>query len=302
MISMKKVIITGANSFIGKALIQELSKDDYIIYAVVRDLTKTRLINSSKISIVQSELAEYKDLDKKIREKCDYYISLAWEGTRGEARNNHDLQKSNLTYSVDGVNAAIRLNCRTIISAGSQAEYGIHYDIISEETQCNPETEYGLRKLEFYNYLMAESKGLGFAFKEPRFFSLYGPGDYEGTLVMSTLNKMIRNLPCEFSKADHKWNYLYIDDAALAIKHLMETECENGAYNVASYDTRPLKEFIYEMYSISQSASLLSFGDNRGDYTGPSLIPSIEKITNTTRWAPGKLFVAGITDILHFIE
>lgn len=53
---------------------------------------------------------------------------------------------------------------------------------------------------------------------EPRFFSLYGPYDFEGTLVMSTLKKLMGNEPCDLTKCIQQWDFLYIDDAIEALR------------------------------------------------------------------------------------
>ena len=48
-------------------------------------------------------------------------------------------------------------------------------------------------KLKFYEYAKSYCREHNCCLIEPRFFSLYGPGDFSGTLIMSTLNKMMKN-------------------------------------------------------------------------------------------------------------
>lgn len=84
---MKKVIVTGASGFIGKALVKRLLKDNVEVWAIVRDRKKLDNIEiTPKLKIIESELKEYKNLEGKINEKnFDIFIHLAWDGVYGES-------------------------------------------------------------------------------------------------------------------------------------------------------------------------------------------------------------------------
>ena len=75
---MKKVIVTGASGFIGKALVKRLLKDNVEVWAIVRDKKKLDNIEiTPKLKIIESELKEYKNLEGKINEKnFDIFIDV----------------------------------------------------------------------------------------------------------------------------------------------------------------------------------------------------------------------------------
>lgn len=74
---MKKVIVTGASGFIGKALVKRLLKDNVEVWAIVRDKKKLDNIEiTPKLKIIESELKEYKNLEGKINEKILIYLSI----------------------------------------------------------------------------------------------------------------------------------------------------------------------------------------------------------------------------------
>ena len=243
---MKQVLITGATSFIGQNLINSLV-DDYKIIAVVR-------VNSPKItilpvhknlSIVQLSMNEYEKLFQILNIKNLYaFIHLAWNGTRGSDRSNEIMQEENYKNSILALKAAEQLGAKIFMSAGSQAEYGQVNSVITEGTMPEPTTAYGKNKLKFYEYGMKFCSERPIKFLEPRFFSLYGIGDYQGTLIMSMLDKMLKNEPCDLTDCTQKWNFLNIKDAVNGMKILIENEdVKPGAYNFASNDTRALKLF-----------------------------------------------------------
>lgn len=302
---MRNIVVTGATSFIGVNLIKELLLKDVRIYAVVRpDSPKIKLLpRTSKIVIVQADMDNYNRLSNHIHEPCDCLIHLAWNGTRGASRMDKTLQSKNYKYSMEALGAALKTGCNTFISAGSQAEYGNHNTLITEESTCCPNTEYGIQKFRFYKDALKICKENNMHFKESRYFSLYGHGDYEGTLVMSTLKKMLHNETCEFTESKQTWDFLYITDAVKGIEKLIETDCPDGAYNFGSGLSRTLKDYIEEMSQITQSRSKLIFGAIPYPSTGiVSIQPCIDKITSETGWFPKTTFNDGILNIIESMK
>lgn len=297
---MKCILITGATSFIGLNLLNYLL-NDYQIIAVVRPNSQKleNLPVNVNLSVAELNLEEYDKLPLIITENIYGFIHLAWNGTRGADRENIEMQKLNYKFSISALHSAVKLNANIFMSAGSQAEYGLQNNIITEDTVPKPVTAYGKSKLKFYKYSMEFCKNNNIKFVEPRFFSLYGAGDYKGTLIMSMLDKMLKNEPCDLTDCMQKWNFLNIKDAVAGMKFLLENEqVKSGAYNFASNDTRELKSFLFEMKDIADSKSLLNFGaiphNDSGKY---GINPDISKLLNTG-WQPKVSFKDGIREII----
>lgn len=300
---MNKIIITGVTSFIGVSLINELIKRDVKIYAVIRPNSHrvNLLPSSNKISIIQVDMSDYEKLDSYIHESCDCFVNLAWDGTRGSGRMNKEIQLENFNGAIKAVNSALRLKCKKFISAGSQAEYGSHNCIISEETPSQPITEYGKQKLRFYEYATRLCCKTKMRFIEPRFFSLYGPGDFESTLISSTIQKMLKNEDCEFTEATQIWDFLYIKDAIDALLCLIESDHADGIYNFANGGSRQLHDFIMEMKQICNSNSNLYFGSIPYKSEGKvDLFADVSKLKKETNWTPKTDFKDGIIEVISF--
>ena len=297
---MKSILVTGATSFIGINLIKEILKE-YKVIAVVRPNSEkiTLLPASDNLSIFELEMKDYYRLPSLIKKPIYAIVHLSWAGTRGIDRNNIELQEQNFKYSISALHSAAKLKAKVFMSAGSQAEYGLQNEIISENTVPKPVTAYGKSKLKFYEYGIEFCKNNNIKFVEPRFFSLYGVGDYEGTLIMSMLAKMVKNEPCNLTDCTQKWNFLNIKDAVAGMKLLLECEqVKSGAYNFASNDTRELKSFLFEMKNITNSKSKLNFGaishNDSGKY---GINPDITKLLNTG-WQAKVSFEDGIMEII----
>ena len=234
---MKHIVVTGATSMIGAALIEECMKHDTEVYAVVRVSSgkQSRLPSGPKLHLVDCDLENLDRLSEKIPEKCDTFYHIAW-GNTGEARNKStELQSRNIFYTLQAVRAAAELGCRRFIGAGSQAEYGpMDVEKISPDSPVNPSTPYGASKLAAGHLAGMLCRELGMECIWPRIFSVYGKYEKETTMVASGLRKMLAGEPTEFTPAMQRWDYLYSRDAGRAFYLIGEKGKGGSVYCVGS--------------------------------------------------------------------
>lgn len=300
---MKKAIITGANSFIGRRLCRKLAANDYHVYAIVRrNFSHKEIFDGiNSITLIELDMAEYGMLKDRITEKCDLGVLLAWNGTRGVLRDNVHLQHENYNNSILGAENMIALGCETIVTAGSQAEYGINKSLekITERTECKPNTEYGKAKLKLYQELDRFCENRKVRLIEPRYFSLYGPDDSEKTMIISMIRNMLSNRSCDLTECIQQWDFMFIDDAVDLLFELIETKEASGAFNFGSGVSKPLKEYVYEMYRLTRSSSKLHFGAVPYPVTGMvHTNPSIEKLKQYVKDIHVRSFAEGIQAVI----
>lgn len=301
---MKKAIVTGANSFIGYRLCKILEGQGYFVYAVIRSDNQNNLHLSSlkNISIIYEEMKNYKNLADLIGDSCDVGVALAWDGTRGSSRDDAQKQSDNYVYSMECIQSFIRAGCSVVVTAGSQAEYGSWNSSVrlSEEVLCRPNTEYGKYKLKLYEDAMSLCCKKHVRLIEPRFFSLYGPDDYEGTMIISIISDMLNNRVCKLTQCVQQWDFLYIDDAVEALYRLIECGSSRGVYNFGYGKARELKEYVLLMHKLTESHSLLEFGAIPYPATGMvNTNPSIEKLCTEINWQPQIPFEEGILKVIN---
>lgn len=303
---MKQIILTGATSFIGRHLTEHLLRNgDYCVFAIVRPgFDPQRLPQSAgcmgRMEILELDLQEYGRIPELVPAACDAYFSFAWEGTRGKARDDGKLQTENYRYSMEGIRAALKLGCRKVFTAGSQAEYGRMQGMTDEHAPCMPDTAYGKAKLRLCMDAAGCCREYGVSFFEPRFFSLYGEDDNPKTMLLSILQAMLENKPCRLTACVQEWDFLHIEDAVRGLKLLLEKECADGIYNFASGDTRILKEFVEEMYQITQSESRLEYGAVPYPPQGMvSMRPCVHRLRSETGWRPEISFPEGVRRIIQ---
>ncbi|MPM40687.1 GDP-6-deoxy-D-mannose reductase [bioreactor metagenome] len=302
---MKNVLITGATSFIGVHLINECINNNCRVIAVVRPNSEKiiRLPKSNLITIIETDMERIEDLVDKIRHvKVDVFYHLAWDGVRGDCRNDTTLQDKNYMCSINAMDVAKQLGCSRFIGTGSQAEYGTCIGSIDESYPTNPVSEYGKAKLKTYKTLKAIAKENDIKFLWARIFSVYGIYDYEGTLVMSALSKMKKNEAVQLTECTQSWDFIYVEDVARIMYLLSNINCEEGIYNIASGETRKLKDFVIAMKEVSKSTSELHFGAIPYSSEGViSFEPRVDKLKRNLGYTCRTKFEDGIDKILKFI-
>lgn len=293
---MKNIFVTGATGFVGQYAVRELLDAGWCVYAAVRPQSKkTSLLPASpNLHVVEGTMADDASILPRLPERPDAILHLAWQGTRGRLRLDERLHQESLRDSLAFVQVADALGVPCFMSAGSQAEYGQQAGVIREDTEPQPLTPYGTCKLTFYQHLASLYDKPGRTFYEPRFFSLYGAGDFEGTMVISMLQNMVKNEPCDLTDGLQMWNFLHVQDAAKGMEHLLRLQPASGVYNFGGQETKPLREFVREMRDAIGSQSALNFGVvPHNDSGAQGIHPDTTKL-EATGWRPTISFSDGV--------
>lgn len=298
---MKTVVMTGATSFLGLNVLKSLLRNQYEVYALVRKSSKSlmKLPSNEKLHLVYGSLDDLYFLEEQVP-FANYFLHFAWDGSGNVGRADASVQTRNVEYAMDALRIASMLGCEKFIFPGSQAEYGQKYDIIKETDSCNPISEYGKAKLEFSNRAHKFCEDKSIAFIHLRIFSVYGYGDRDGTLVDLCINHFMKNVSLELGPCIQKWNFLYIEDFVNFIEQILIYDIETGIYNIASSDTRVLRDFVNCIHEVSESNSLVKYGEIAENPEGsPSLMPNIDKILGVIGKYEFTPFKKGIKTIIE---
>lgn len=278
-----KYIITGASGFIGVEISKTLLDKGNTVFAVCRKESKNLkdIPKHDNLKVVWADL-DHLDAIKNQVDEADVFIHLAWQGTVGGGRNNTEIQETNKANAYTAMRVSKAIGCKVFVDSGSQAEYGTCTELITEESPCNPFSDYGKAKLEVWQKGRILCEELGLKYVHLRIFSMYGENDHPYTLVMSIIDKMLRNEPSiDLSSCTQMWNYVYCTDASKMIVGLCEHAFNDQlfkaeVYNIASDDTRVLKDFVERIKQLTKSSSECNYGAIVPANL-VSLNPSIEK-------------------------
>lgn len=298
---MKKIVVTGATSMIGVALIKEAIKNGVNVLAIVRKNSTRikRIPQSAYVKILECDIEELSEISS-FEERYDIFYHFAWNYTDKAGRNNPKLQARNIVSTIDAVELANRLGCRRFVGAGSQAEYGRVQGIISPDTPTNPENSYGIAKLSACNLsrIMCEKYGIEFVWG--RIFSVYGCYDKEQTMINYAIDQFIKGEVAEFSAATQMWNYLNEQDAGKIFFLLGTRDSASGIYCIASKESRPLREYIEEMASIFGNVMQCKFAQNDSNDRLVELCADVSKLERDIGFEIEVPFDKGIRKVIEY--
>lgn len=301
---MQKVVITGATSMLGVALIQECIASNMEVLAIVRKNSKyiDRIPKVNSVRVQECNLDELSSVHKN-EIPYDTFYHFAWDYTDRERRDNPVYQELNIKYTLEAVELANRMGCRTFIGAGSQAEYGRATEKIGPNTAINPDIAYGVAKYAAGKLSQKLCFQLGIKHIWTRIFSVYGPNDNSGTMVMYAINSLLRGEIPLFTKSEQKWDYLYCKDAGRAFRLIGEYGKTGQTYCLGSGHQRRMREYIEILRdSINPKLEISIGGLEYSENQVMSLCADIDSLKEDTGFTPRYSFEDGIMETVEWFR
>lgn len=146
---MKKIVITGANGFLGRKLVKTLV-DEKKCYVVAVASTKEKLLQS----LMQEKVVNIKHVDfinnndflseRSLKYKGDIYCLIHLAFSR-RFRPSQEIASS-IDYACEVFNIADKLLIEKVINISSQGVYGDYELFRTEDVQAQPKTAYTMAK------------------------------------------------------------------------------------------------------------------------------------------------------------
>lgn len=302
---MRDVVITGATSLIGVALVELLLERGCRVHAVIRQHSSNRneLPIHSKLLIYELDVESIEKISSIVKGPCDVFFHLAWIGTTHVQRTNLAMQQKNIAHTVQAVQVAKKLGCTRFVGVGSQAEYGILSEAGTPETLPHPEEPYGASKLAAYHLSRIAAQQLGMEHVWARVFSVYGPHDNKDTLITALIRQITAGETPQLTKCEQLWDYLYVADAAQALAALAARGKPGRVYCVGSGCAKPLREYVQEIVKVVSSTLQPQFGARAyAQNQVMHLQADIRSLTEDTGFVPTTGFETGILQTVQWLR
>lgn len=265
---MKKALITGANGFIGNAVVQELLANGIEVIALNHSGSNNSIPGNARS--VPHELSESLRLSGQIPDRdIDVFYHFAWAGSAGAERSDVNLQLDNVRWTADCLRAAKEMNCKRFVCAGSIMEDEAILASYKQDNKPGPGYIYGSGKLAAHTICASVAADIGIDLVWAKITNAYGIGELSPRFVNTTLRKIIHGEPLEFTSGTQNYDFVYIDDVARAFRLIGENGKPFRHYLIGSSNAKPLREFVLEMKDVLAPDREFIFGDV--PFTGVSL-------------------------------
>lgn len=260
---MNKVIITGADGFVGSNTVNYFLQQGIEVLALDICESPRRLTpDGVKLKYMQCDIANTQSLKEKIQANYyDTFIHFAWAGSAGPDRIDYNLQMQNALNTVECMKVAKELGCTRFVCAGSIMEYEVEAAVHAQGSQPGMGYIYGMGKHIAHCLCKAVAANIEIELVWPMITNAYGVGELSPRFVNTTLRKCINNEPLQFTAATQNYDFIYVTDVARAFYYIAKNGKPFCEYMIGSGHARPLKEFILEMQQECAPDSKPLFGD-----------------------------------------
>lgn len=257
---MKKALVTGANGFVGSALVRELVMNNVEVIALDRDGCNNNI--PENVRFVAHELSESSKLADIIPDRdIDVFYHFAWVGSAGPARADTALQLNNAQWTVDCLRVAKDMDCKKFVCAGSIMEHETISAAFRQGNKPGAGYIYGSGKLVAHTMCMSVAAQIGIDLCWAKITNAYGAGELSPRFVNTTIRKIINDEPLQFTSGTQNYDFVYIDDVARAFYLIGENGKPFCHYLIGSSDAKPLREFVLEMKAALAPDKEFVFGD-----------------------------------------
>lgn len=279
---MKKAIVTGANGFVGAAMVKELADNGYEVIALARKNHCDHIPVGERIHFVPFELDQAEKLKEVIpTDTYEAFYHFAWTGSAGTARADTKLQLQNAQWTIDCMRASKVLGCKRFVPAGTIMEHETIAAAYTQGNQPGPGYIYGSSKAVAHMMCMSIAAKEGIDLIWPKITNAYGPGERSPRLVNTTIRKCIAGESPQFTAGTQNYDFVYIDDIARAFRLIAENGKSFHHYLIGSSQAKPLKEFLLEMKAAIAPNLDFKFGDV--PFTGINLPLSVFDASETEK-------------------
>jgi UDP-glucose 4-epimerase len=312
-----KILITGANGFVGCNLVLNLDLKKYDVYLVDivnKNQLKSVLKNIKYVKYIKTNLANKAQVKKIGKYNFKYIFHFASIIGVNKVNDSYETINSIINMTVNVINYLVKKNTVFIFSSTSEV-YGNNLKLPWSE---NHEMHLGNTDSRRWNYakckslmenlILDESKKINFKYIILRFFNLYGPYQSENFVVPKFIKNSIKNKNCKINYPYNQFRcFTYIDDVVnFFLKIIRLKKVKSGIYNIGNNKPTKVIDLAKKIIHISNSKSKVV--KNKNYYLRihfKDVIkrkPDITKIYKHYKWKPTTSLLSGLHSTLKWFR
>jgi len=279
---MKTVLVTGAEGFIGRRLVQALKQVGH----ETLELTKA-----------DGDIADPATLRCFDGVGIDFIFHLAGRTFVPDAwRDPADFQRVNVSGTVNVLELCrARKLPLTYVSAYL---YGIPESLpVRESDKIEPNNPYALSKFlaEAECRFYAEYLNLSVTIIRP--FNIYGPGQKGHFLIPEIISQVKAGKSIHLKDLTPRRDYLYLDDLVDALIRTLEPDPGCKMYNIGCGSSLSVAEIVGVIQSVAGTTLPVTSENAQRNNEIPDVYADISKAAKALNWRPKYSFTQGIKDM-----
>lgn len=220
-----KILVTGANGYLGKGVVKQLLDDGIEVIAASRNDVNI----DKRASIMRSDIFSVEDPYTYFNEP-DILLHMAWRDgfVHGSANHINDLPKH-----TEFISKMVVGGVKQVAVIGSMHEIGFYEGSINENTPCNPQNLYGISKNALRRIVELECKQNNVIFQWLRGFYIVGNTEDGGSIfskIVQATMKGQKEFP--FTMGWNQFDFLDYDVFCQKVADTVEQSEVDGIINI----------------------------------------------------------------------
>lgn len=245
---MKRALLTGGTGFVGANLARRLIREGHEVHLLVRPRYQ-----AWRISEIQSDVQVHalnpddtdalKVLVALIRP--EWIFHLAAYGAYSSQTDMIRMIGTNLTFTVNLVEACIQQGFESFVHTGSSSEYGFKDHPPLEQEWIDPNSGYAVTKASATHFCRFSSLKYGVNITTLRLYSVFGAYEEPTRLIPTLILKGLEGTFPPLANPTVARDYIYVEDVNTACLLAAAQQGIKGAvYNVGTGVQTSLKEVV----------------------------------------------------------
>lgn len=281
---MIKVLVTGANGYIGRHVVKALLDNGAIVIAC--DISTDGVDERAKhISLNLFDLSDDKNIFEEL-DSPDVCLHMAW---RNGFVHNSPTQMGDLSAHYRFLTALIDGGLRRLAVMGSMHEVGYWEGAINEDTPCNPISMYGIAKDALRRAMIVYSRQKDCALQWLRGYYILGDDKRNNSIFSKLLiaaEEGRKSFP--FTTGKNQYDFITVDELACQISAVIMQKEVCGIINCCTGRPLSLADRVEQFIKDNNLSIKLEYGafpdrpyDSPCVYGDPTLINMIMEKKNS---------------------
>lgn len=248
-----KVLVTGANGYLGQGIVKQLLDDG--VEVIATDINLNNVDDRAK-KICLNIFEVDNPFDKF--NKPDVLLHLAW---RNGFVHNEISHFEDLPHHYNFIKAMIEGGIRHISVLGTMHEIGFYEGCINENTPTNPQNLYGISKNALRNAVDELCKENNIVFQWIRGFYIVGNNDYGSSIFSKITSAVLEKKDYfPFTTGNNQFDFIDYDKFCIQVASIVEQDKINGIINACSGYPEKLVERVEKFIKENNYDIKLDYG------------------------------------------